>query len=308
MLQRLGLPEGEPLIHPWISKALEKAQQKVEERNFDIRKNLLKYDNVMNDQRKVIYEQRRELMEADDVSETIADMRNEQLRFLLARHIQYGSSPKEWAVEELKQDLARMSGVLLPIEEWAAEPEMDYEKLEEKVLNAIEQRVREKNDNVPAEIVRLVEKSVLLQELDALWKDHIATLDYMRHTIVLRAYGQKDPLNEYKKEAFNLFSDMLNQLGEKVTFILLRTVIQSNAADALQNQTPRHKNVQEIHENPESLVGGNAEGGEPEKAAPFQYRKGTVDPNDPSTWGKVARNDLCPCGSGKKYKHCHGQV
>ena len=185
---------------------------------------------------------------------------------------------------------------------------MDYEKLEEKVLNAIEQRVREKNDNVPAEIVRLVEKSVLLQELDALWKDHIATLDYMRHTIVLRAYGQKDPLNEYKKEAFNLFSDMLNQLGEKVTFILLRTVIQSNAADALQNQTPRHKKVQEIHENPESLVGGNAEGGEPEKAAPFQYRKGTVDPNDPSTWGKVARNDLCPCGSGKKYKHCHGQV
>ncbi|MFR3313233.1 MAG: preprotein translocase subunit SecA [Alphaproteobacteria bacterium] len=308
MLQRLGLPEGEPLIHPWISKALEKAQQKVEERNFDIRKNLLKYDNVMNDQRKVIYEQRRELMEADDVSETIADMRNEQLRFLLARHIQYGSSPKEWAVEELKQDLARMSGVILPIEEWAAEPEMDYEKLEEKVLDAIEQRVREKNDNVPAEIVRLVEKSVLLQELDALWKDHIATLDYMRHTIVLRAYGQKDPLNEYKKEAFNLFSDMLNQLGEKVTFILLRTVIQSNAADALQNQTPRHKNVQEIHENPESLVGSNTEGGEPEKAAPFQYRKGTADPNDPSTWGKVARNDLCPCGSGKKYKHCHGQV
>lgn len=130
----------------------------------------------------------------------------------------------------------------------------------------------------------------------------------MRHTIVLRAYGQKDPLNEYKKEAFNLFSDMLNQLGEKVTFILLRTVIQSNAADALQNQTPRHKNVQEIHENPESLVGSNTEGGEPEKAAPFQYRKGTADPNDPSTWGKVARNDLCPCGSGKKYKHCHGQV
>ena len=132
----------------------------------------------------------------------------------------------------------------------------------------------------------------------------------MRHTIVLRAYGQKDPLNEYKKEAFNLFSDMLNQLGEKVTFILLRTVIQSNSADTLQNQTPRHKNVQEIHENPESVIGGGTSSpvAEPEKAAPFQYNKGAVDPHNPATWGKVARNDLCPCGSGKKYKHCHGQV
>ena len=306
MLQRLGLPEGEALVHPWISKALEKAQQKVEERNFDIRKNLLKYDNVMNDQRKVIYEQRKELMETDDVSETIRDMRAEQLKLLIARHIEYGSSPRDWPVEDIKQDLARMTGVVLPIEEWIKEPEMDFDRLEEKVTEAVEAQVAEKNRNVPAEIVRLVEKSVLLQELDSLWKDHIATLDYMRHTIVLRAYGQKDPLNEYKKEAFNLFSDMLNQLSEKVTFILLRTVIQSNSADTLENQTPRHTNMQEIHESPAAMGGGNAPA--EEKAAPFQYNKGAVDPNNPATWGKVARNDLCPCGSGKKYKHCHGQV
>ncbi len=306
MLQRLGLPEGEPLVHPWISKALEKAQQKVEERNFDIRKNLLKYDNVMNDQRKVIYEQRKELMETDDVSETILEMRQEQLRAVIARNIQYGSSPKEWPVEELKQDLARMTGIMLPVENWAAQPEMDYEQLEQLVVETVNEQINEKNRDVPADILRLVEKSVLLQELDGLWKDHIATLDYMRHTIVLRAYGQKDPLNEYKKEAFNLFSDMLNQLGEKVTFILLRTVIQSGAAPAMPEQ-PRPVRMQEIHERPQSLVGGSE--AEPvEKTAPFAYNKGAVDPKDPNTWGKVARNDLCPCGSGKKYKHCHGQV
>ncbi len=309
MLQRLGLPEGEALVHPWISKALEKAQQKVEERNFDIRKNLLKYDNVMNDQRKVIYEQRKELMEAEDVSETIIDMRHDQLRSIIYNRIVYGSSPRDWPHEEIRQDLARLSGVDLPIADWAAEEEMDSEKLVDKVTAAIDAKVEEKNASVPPEIVRLVEKSILLQELDALWKDHIATLDYMRHTIVLRAYGQKDPLNEYKKEAFNLFSDMLNQLGEKVTFILLRTVIQSKDADQVENQAPRHKNIQAIHESPASLVGGAAQAAEPaEKQAPFQYNKGTADASNPATWGKVSRNDPCPCGSGKKYKHCHGQV
>ncbi len=306
MLQRLGLPEGEPLVHPWISKALEKAQQKVEARNFDIRKNLLKYDNVMNDQRKVIYEQRKELMEASDVSETIIDMRHEQLEAAVYRFLQYGSSPKDWNIDGLTQELARMTGVLLPISQWASEEEMDTEKLKDHIIEAIDKHVEQKNANVPEAILRLVEKSVLLQELDALWKDHIATLDYMRHTIVLRAYGQKDPLNEYKKEAFNLFSDMLNQLGEKVTFILLRTVIQNNSADELQNKQTKHTNLQEIHETPTGMTNSTAP--EPEKTTPFQYNKGAIDPNNPATWGKVARNDLCPCGSGKKYKHCHGQV
>ena len=306
MLQRLGLPEGEPLVHPWISKALEKAQQKVEARNFDIRKNLLKYDNVMNDQRKVIYEQRKELMEASDVSETIIDMRHEQLEAAVYRFLQYGSSPKDWNIDGLTQELARMTGVLLPISQWASEEEMDTEKLKDHIIEAIDKHVEQKNANVPEAILRLVEKSVLLQELDALWKDHIATLDYMRHTIVLRAYGQKDPLNEYKKEAFNLFSDMLNQLGEKVTFILLRTVIQNNSADELQNKQTKHTNLQEIHETPSGMTNSTAP--EPEKATPFQYNKGAIDPNNPASWGKVARNDLCPCGSGKKYKHCHGQV
>ena len=309
MLQRLGLPEGEPLVHPWISKALEKAQQKVEERNFDIRKNLLKYDNVMNEQRKVIYEQRRELMEADDVSETVRDMCHDQIRNIIYKNITYGSAPKEWNIEILKQDLARLSGFILPLEDWVTEPEMDAEKLVDKATDAIDQAQAQKNISVPTDIVRLVEKSILLQELDTLWKDHIATLDYMRHTIVLRAYGQKDPLNEYKKEAFNLFSDMLNQLGEKVAFILLRTVIQQNSASDLEERNSRQAKMEAVHESPVNLLSGKSETAEqPEKQMPFSYGNQTFDPKDPSTWGKIARNDLCPCGSGKKYKHCHGQV
>ena len=306
MLQRLGLPEGEALVHPWISKALEKAQQKVEERNFDIRKNLLKYDNVMNDQRKVIYEQRRELMEADDVSQTIADMRHDIVRNTIYSRIVYGSAPREWPTEDIKQDVARLSGLELPIEKWINEAEMDCEKLVDYINDAVDKNMAEKNSAVPEEIVRMVEKSVLLQELDALWKDHIATLDYMRHTIVLRAYGQKDPLNEYKKEAFNLFSDMLNQLSEKVTFILLRTVIQNKDATAVESRNQQHTNMQAIHESPESLVGSQAPA--TEKQVPFQYGKQEVDPHNPNTWGKVSRNDTCPCGSGKKFKHCHGKL
>lgn len=311
MLQRLGLPEGEALIHPWISKALEKAQQKVEERNFDIRKNLLKYDNVMNDQRKVIYEQRKELMAADDVSETIREMRQEYLADTVSAYLPHGSAPNEWQKEELKQELYRITGFMLPITNWANEPEIDADKMQEKILDEVENRIAEKNANVPENIVRMVEKNVLMQVLDQLWKEHIASLDLMRHTIVLRAYGQKDPLNEYKKEAFNMFSVMLDNLREKVTFLICRTVIQTDALDALMIQENRAQNMQEIHETPESLVGrpsapNNYESDE--KNEHFQYSRAEFDPKDPRTWGKVARNDLCPCGSGKKYKHCHGKI
>ena len=310
MLQRLGLPEGEPLVHPWISKALEKAQQKVEERNFDIRKNLLKYDNVMNEQRKVIYEQRRELMEADDVSETVRDMCHDQIRNVIYKDIVYGSLPKDWNTETIKQDLARLSGILLPVEEWVKEQGVDAETFVEKVTEVIDESQKQKNKDVPENILRLVEKSILLQELDTLWKDHIATLDYMRHTIVLRAYGQKDPLNEYKKEAFNLFSDMLNQLGEKVAFIILRTVIQQNSASDLEEKNARQAKMEAVHESPVNLLSGKSDTPteEEQKQTPFTYNNQAVDPKDPNTWGKVARNDPCPCGSGKKYKHCHGQV
>lgn len=306
MLQRMGLPEGEPLIHPWISKALEKAQQKVEERNFDIRKNLLKYDNVMNDQRKVIYEQRKELMTAEDVSETVNDMRIDYLGEVINGYAPFGVAPSNWRVKELQSEIARISGFMLPINEWSTQKDIEAQDLEKKIVDAVESGLAEKNRRVPDELMRMVEKSILLQVLDQLWKDHIAVLDHMRHTIVLRAYGQKDPLNEYKKEAFSLFSKMLDQLRERTTFLLCRAQIQNDALDALP-QEPRPARMQEIHESPESLIGGS-HSDTAEKREPFKYGNVEFDPSDPSTWGKIARNDLCPCGSGKKFKHCHGQL
>ncbi len=306
MLKRLGLPEGEALIHPFINKALEKAQQKVEERNFDIRKNLLKYDNVMNDQRKVIYEQRKELMESEDVSETIRDMRDEFVSDIVHSYAPYGTMASEWDLEGLSQELVRTIGMSLPLGEMAKENELTADMFAEKVVDAMEQALAEKNKNVPENVMRFVEKSILLQVLDQLWKDHIAALDMMRHTIVLRAYGQKDPLNEYKKEAFNMFSWLLDQLREKTTFLITRAQIQSDAMDNL-NRAPQPKNYREIHETPESVMSGNQQPAEEEreKQVPFQYK--AFDPKDPTTWGKVARNDPCPCGSGKKFKHCHGK-
>lgn len=287
VLQRLGLPEGEALVHPWISKALEKAQQKVEERNFDIRKNLLKYDNVMNEQRKIIYEQRREIMESEDLSDTIKDMRDEYLSGIIDAHVPYGTGASEWDKESLKQDLSAATGFVLPITNWCNEPELDSEGLKEKILQEVDGRMTEREDSLPADAVKMVQKSIFLQVLDQLWKDHIATLDLMRHTIVLRAYGQKDPLNEYKKEAFNMFSRMLDILKQRVTVVICHTVIQTDSQEQMQKAMDKEQN------RPMSAV---HEGDEPLK------------PMDPSLFVGVSRNDPCPCGSGKKFKHCHGRI
>ncbi len=287
VLQRLGLPEGEALVHPWISKALEKAQQKVEERNFDIRKNLLKYDNVMNEQRKIIYEQRREIMESEDLSDTIKDMRDEYLSGIINAHVPYGTGADEWDKESLKQDLSAATGFILPITNWCNEPELDSEGLKERILQEVDARMAEREKSLPEDAVKMVQKSIFLQVLDQLWKDHIATLDLMRHTIVLRAYGQKDPLNEYKKEAFNMFSRMLDILKQRVTVVICHTVIQTDSQEQMQKAMDKEQN------RPMSAV---HEGDEPLK------------PMDPSLFEGVSRNDPCPCGSGKKFKHCHGRV
>ncbi len=313
MLKRLGLPEGEALVHPWISRAIEKAQQKVEERNFDIRKNLLKYDNVMNDQRKVIYEQRRELMQADDVSETVEEMRDEYLEDIVASYIPHGSLPSECPLKELKAELFRVTGMDIPVEEWAQEPEIDSDAMSDKVIAFVVENIKARNKDVPDSLMHMVEKSILLQVMDQLWKDHIATLEQMRHTIVLRAYGQKDPLNEYKKEAFNMFSQMLDLLKERLTFLICRVQIQMGDANTLQSRNEAPRSMKEVHEEPQSLIArrpAEAPRAEAEaaKASPFSYNKTAIDPKDPSTWGKVSRNDPCPCGSGLKYKHCHGKV
>ena len=296
VLRRLGLPEGEALVHPFISKALEKAQQKVEERNFDIRKSLLKYDDVMNEQRKVIYEQRKELMSADDISETILDMRHDYLSSLISLCIPAGTSKEDWDLPRLKQDLFNTTGLNLPVEEMAEKSNIDSVDMTEQLLKEIDSQIAAKNASVPSSILHLVEKSIMLQTLDQLWKDHIATLDLMRHTIGLRAYGQKDPLNEYKREAFNMFSDMLNLLKEKVTVLNCRTIIQQSSDQDIREQEQRRQNLK-MNAFHESLNGENP-----------KETKDSSNVIEHPEWRNIPRNSPCPCGSGKKYKHCHGKV
>lgn len=299
VLRRLGLPEGEALVHPFISKALEKAQQKVEERNFDIRKSLLKYDDVMNEQRKVIYEQRKELMSAEDISDTILDMRHDYLSGIVNNSLPEGSSPEEWDTNRLKQDIFNTTGLNLPIEIWTEEKGIDSIDMSEKIIKETDTLIALKNALVPSSIIHLVEKSIVLQTLDQLWKEHIATLDLMRHTIVLRAYGQKDPLNEYKREAFNMFSDMLDLLKERITVLVCRTTIQQGSDQDVkeQEQKTQNRKMEAVHES-------------------IENRSGVAPENKPSNqnieehpeWKHISRNSPCPCGSGKKYKHCHGKV
>ncbi|MBQ7632610.1 MAG: preprotein translocase subunit SecA [Alphaproteobacteria bacterium] len=288
VLHRLGLPEGEALVHPWISKALEKAQKKVEERNFDIRKDLLKYDNVMNEQRKIIYTERREIMEQEDVSDIIKDMRDEYLEGIIRAHIPYGTSTEEWNIDGLKQDIQSTTSFSMPLATWCNNPDIDSDKMQELILAEVDNRLAEREQSLPPQAVKMVQKSILLQVLDQLWKDHIAALDLMRHTIVLRAYGQKDPLNEYKKEAFNMFSELLDILKERVTIVICHTVIQTDSEQQMQRAMNKEQN---------------------RKMSTFHDGAITADEEiDKDIFSDVGRNDPCPCGSGKKFKHCHGRL
>jgi preprotein translocase subunit SecA len=279
MLQRLGLKEGEAIVHPWINKALEKAQQKVEARNFDIRKNLLRYDDVMNDQRKVIYEQRKELMSATDVQQEITDMRHEVLEELVARCIPERAYPEQWDVDGLHEEALRVFNLDIPAADWAKEEGIAHEAIEQRLLDLADRKMAEKAANYGPDLMRMVEKSLLLQILDQSWKDHLLTLDHLRQGIGLRAYGQRDPLNEYKREAFNLFEEMLGLLREKITTLLSHLELRVETdPEALQ---PPPRQMVESHEDP-AMAG--------------------------ETFTATSRNAPCPCGSGKKYKHCHGAI
>ena len=314
MLRKLGLEEGEAIIHPWVNKALEKAQEKVEARNFDLRKNLLKYDDVMNDQRKVIYEQRLELMDAEDVADTIADMRREVVEDLVASHIPERAYAEQWDAEGLAAEVMEVFGLDLPIVEWCTEEGIADEEIRHRISDAADRRMAEKAANYGPEVMRMVEKGLLLQLLDQSWKDHLLTLDHLRGGIVLRAYGQRDPLNEYKSEAFNLFEKMLNELRLTTTRVMAHIELQAEPDQPLMGAQPAEPTMlQEEHLDP--ITGQNemmeeelamAGGGGPARPARTRRGAATLDPNNPLTWGKVPRNATCPCGSGKKYKHCHG--
>jgi preprotein translocase subunit SecA len=305
MLQKLGLQENEAIVHPWINKALEKAQQKVEARNFDIRKNLLKFDNVSNDQRKVIFDQRVELMKDETVAETVGDMRKEVVDALVAKFVPENAYPEQWNTKGLKEELHRVLGLDLPVDEWAKEEGIADEELITRVERRADEHMAAKVAQWGPDVLRYVEKSILLQTLDHLWREHLVMLEHLRQVIGLRGYGQRDPLNEYKQEAFHLFEAMIQHLREGVTAQLMRVEIMQAPPEPQPENLPY---MEAHHLNPAT--------GEDELAmadgtvAALARSAGATlarDPGDPATWGKVGRNEACPCGSGKKFKHCHGR-
>jgi len=298
MLVKLGLEEGEAIVHPWINKALEKAQQKVEGRNFEIRKNLLKFDDVMNDQRKVIYAERKELMAATDVSNDIVGMRHDLINTLVARTIPEKAYAEEWDTDVLHEETLRIFGLDLAIAEWAKEEGIADQEILHRIKDSTDRKMAEKAAQYGPEVIRDVEKNLYLQILDQLWKDHLLTLDHLRQGIGLRAYAQKDPLNEYKREAFGMFEELLTNIGERVTLILAHVELQIMPPEGLTPQGPA--SMHESHQDP-AFAGEDAKllRGQP----PAER-----DANDPNTWGRVGRNETCPCGSGKKFKQCHGKV
>ncbi|MCJ9430465.1 preprotein translocase subunit SecA [Kordiimonas marina] len=290
MLVRLGIEEGEAIIHPWINKAIEKAQQKVEARNYDIRKNLVKFDDVMNDQRRVIYEQRREIMDSDNVHETIADMRADVAAHIIETRIPPKSYPEQWDIEGLGEDIRRVFGIDLPVQEWADEEGVDDTGFLERLEESVNALAEEKRLRYGPDFWDHIEKNFLLQVVDQEWKDHLQYLDHLRQSVGLRAYGQRDPLNEYKTEAFSLFEAMLYHTRESIVQLLSRVELQTEIdPDDLAPKAPDA--IIEQHIDP--TTGENEAG---------------IDPNDTSSWGNVPRNAPCPCGSGKKYKHCHGDM
>ena len=312
MLQALGLKEDEAIVHPWINKALEKAQAKVEARNFDIRKNLLKFDNVMNDQRKAIFEQRRDLLTDADLGETVADMRRHVIDDLVGTHIPEKSYAEQWDMGSLQEAVQHIFGLDLPLVDWAKEEGVDEADIHERLIKAVDGAAAKKAADLSPQVMRQIEKAVLLQTVDQLWREHIVTLEHLRQVIGLRGYGQRDPLNEYKSEAFTLFEQMLARLREAVTGQLMHVQL------APQDEVPPLDGADlppmEVHhidpitgEDEFALEPANGGGDSRGAAKAARTRKAAaVDPGDQSTWGKVQRNALCPCGSGKKYKHCHG--
>ncbi|NAZ37730.1 preprotein translocase subunit SecA [Rubellimicrobium sp. CFH 75288] len=311
VLSTLGMKEGEAIVHPWVNKSLERAQAKVEGRNFDIRKQLLKFDDVMNDQRKVIFAQRREIMEAADVGEITADMRRQVVADLVDTWMPPRSYPDQWETEALAAAVREKLGLDLPIAEWAAEEGVDQEGVRERIEAAADAFMAEKEQAFGPETMRSIEKQVLLQTIDAKWREHLLRLEHLRSVVGFRGYAQRDPLNEYKGEAFGLFERLLESLREEVTAKLAQVrpmtaeesqaMLQALLAQRRAEAAPRPPGGQQAPSRAPMgalMAAGAAEGaGTPREG----FRE-----DDPTTWGQPGRNDPCPCGSGRKFKHCHG--
>ena len=297
LMGKLGMEEGEAIEHPWVTRAIENAQRKVEGRNFDIRKQLLEYDDVANEQRKVIYEERNRLLDADDISESIRTIRRDVIRATVDGFIPPESLEEQWDLAGLEEALEREFGLKLPVRQWLdQEANLDADKVYERITAELERRHEEKAKTFGDEVLRHLEKAVMLQVLDQQWKDHLAAMDYLRQGIHLRGYAQKNPKQEYKREAFELFSSMLAQVKQEVVVLLARLQIQPAEAAPIEPPRREPQEMQFLH--PTAQAGEAVEEGE------VAVEQRPVVRKQP----KVGRNQPCPCGSGKKYKHCHGRL
>jgi preprotein translocase subunit SecA len=297
VLSGLGMKEGEAIIHPWVNKSLERAQAKVEGRNFDIRKQLLKFDDVMNDQRKVIFKQRREIMEAADLSEIVGDMRQDVVDDLVDEFIPARSYADQWDAEGLKAACLDKLGVDVPVIEWAAEEGVDDSDIRDRLYEATDALMAEKAEAFGAETMRQIEKQILLQTIDGKWREHLLTLEHLRSVVGFRGYAQRDPLNEYKTEAFQLFESLLDGLREDVTQKLSRIQPMS--------KEQQEQMLRQMVEQQRQAQAAAAAAEQPQH--PAANAKPGFDENDQTTWGNPSRNDPCPCGSGEKFKYCHGK-
>ncbi len=294
VLSKLGMKEGEAIVHPWVNKSLEKAQAKVEGRNFDIRKQLLKFDDVMNDQRKVIFAQRREIMEAENLNEIVQDMRHQVAEDLVDTYVPAKSYADQWDTEGLYAAVIQRLGMDVPVMAWAKEEGVDDEALIERLCDASDEMMAQKAVQFGPDTMRSIEKQVLLQTIDKKWREHLLTLEHLRSVVGFRGYAQRDPLNEYKTESFQLFENLLDSLREEVTEQLAQIrPLSDEEQEAMMQQMQA-----------EQQGGIQA----PQEAAPAVVAAEGFDENDESTWGNPGRNDKCPCGSGKKFKHCHGRL
>ena len=300
VLSTLGLKDGEAIVHPWVNKSLERAQAKVEGRNFDIRKQLLKFDDVMNDQRKVVFSQRREIMEAQDLAEIAQDMRHQVIDDLVDTYIPPKSYADQWDTEGLHSAVKEMIGIEAPVQAWGDEEGVDAEVIRERLEEASDTFMAEKAEAFGADTMRQIEKQVLLQTIDRKWREHLLTLEHLRSVVGFRGYAQRDPLSEYKSEAFQLFESMLDSLREDVSKQLgqVRPMTEEEQKSMLEQMAAQQAAMAQAAAPAPASAQGPATG---DAVAGFNE-------NDPTTWGDPGRNDPCPCGSGKKFKHCHGRL
>ncbi len=300
VLTTLGMQEGEAIIHPWVNKSLERAQSKVEGRNFDMRKNVLKFDDVMNDQRRVIFSQRREIMSATDLSEIASDMREQVIDDLIDEYMPPKTYADQWDTDGLHAAVVEKLNMDVPVQDWAAEEGVNDDEIRERLINAADEMMAQKAVAFGPENMRNIEKQVLLQTIDGKWREHLLTLEHLRSVVGFRGYAQRDPLNEYKNESFQLFETMLDSLRETVTQQLarVRPLSEEEQREMLEQFQAQQAEAQKAGKRAEAVAEAEASG---------DARPGFVE-DDPATWGNPSRNDRCPCGSGKKFKHCHGRL